>query len=572
MDADRTARAKGAFDSFFHWVFSTPSSTSSSLATRAASSVASVFDNSDHGDKVSTHYDNLYDYNIYLQQQQRPAPQHFWDHWSPGATLDNLLWDYTPDICALQQRFGLQALSETYNIEQHIILWVMALLVFLVVSVTCVILGASHVGEDTLQPDHGINTTVSLQSSMDHKTGVRAIEATPSRKKRHRKGGKGKGYLADTTTTSKPNRTKSSEMIQHGQDLSSWSMMLGSSGFYSGQMMAYTPVDIHAHTEEKPLSTKSNESEQNTWSSILASMKLVGKRALEYTFYKNPTGHDLTPAVATVGPPEASPAHVDVSLVSDLSASKAIDSPEKDFLETTSVKPPYEGEEQQDVNDNNKITPDSSLPAAPTADEYATMSMARNAARALRTRSKHFISSSRHARTQHKVSKLEDHAKIGRDLGSRITGYASHSQLLKDMNSISGGVLGTAVATVAALATTAEITASAIKDKLPDSVTDFTQELKESFDYAMESTPQQDRDSADDGESWAIRQAVSQIIKDDSKAADSYKTSTSKKSSIQHLPIDHGAYTDMATPPTTAVQDSLAINTLPAMMEEEDDI
>lgn len=59
---------------------------------------------------------------------------------------------------------------------------------------------------------------------------------------------------------------------------------------------------------------------------------------------------------------------------------------------------------------------------------------------------------------------------VGRDLGSKIFGFVQDSQLLKNMDSISGGLLGSTVATVVALASTAEATAGVIKNNLPDSV------------------------------------------------------------------------------------------------------
>ena len=66
---------------------------------------------------------------------------------------------------------------------------------------------------------------------------------------------------------------------------------------------------------------------------------------------------------------------------------------------------------------------------------------------------------------------------IGRDFGSKIFGFVQDSQLLRNMDAISGGLLGSAVATVAALASTAEVTAGAIKNNLPDSVTGKAQDV-----------------------------------------------------------------------------------------------
>ncbi len=83
------------------------------------------------------------------------------------------------------------------------------------------------------------------------------------------------------------------------------------------------------------------------------------------------------------------------------------------------------------------------------------------------------LKSSEQSRTPvtHHAHQHQDHATAGRDLGSRILGFVHGSELLRNMDTFSGGVLGSAVATVAALASTAESTASLIKENLPDYVT-----------------------------------------------------------------------------------------------------
>ncbi|KAF9130912.1 hypothetical protein BGW39_002502 [Mortierella sp. 14UC] len=102
---------------------------------------------------------------------------------------------------------------------------------------------------------------------------------------------------------------------------------------------------------------------------------------------------------------------------------------------------------------------------------------------------------------------------VGRDIGSKIFGFVQESQLLKNMDSLSGGLLGSAVATVAALASSAEATAGVIKNNLPDSVTDFTDELRQSFDHAMR--VQEAEHEAAKQKSWGVRDAIAKIMQDD---------------------------------------------------------
>ncbi|KAG0285676.1 hypothetical protein BGZ96_010113 [Linnemannia gamsii] len=102
---------------------------------------------------------------------------------------------------------------------------------------------------------------------------------------------------------------------------------------------------------------------------------------------------------------------------------------------------------------------------------------------------------------------------VGRDLGSKIFGFVQDSQLLRNMDSISGGLLGSTVATVVALASTAEATAGVIKNNMPDSVTDFTDDLRESFDHAMR--VQNSDTEGSNKKSWGVRDAISKIMQDD---------------------------------------------------------
>lgn len=55
--------------------------------------------------------------------------------------------------------------------------------------------------------------------------------------------------------------------------------------------------------------------------------------------------------------------------------------------------------------------------------------------------------------------------------GSRLWGYAQSSPFLKNVDSISGGLLGTAVATVGALANRAEAAKTLVKDNMPHKLT-----------------------------------------------------------------------------------------------------
>lgn len=56
------------------------------------------------------------------------------------------------------------------------------------------------------------------------------------------------------------------------------------------------------------------------------------------------------------------------------------------------------------------------------------------------------------------------------NIGSKIMGLAQESQLLKNMDDLSGGLLGTALASVAVVAFIAQATAEVVKRNVPESI------------------------------------------------------------------------------------------------------
>jgi hypothetical protein len=77
-----------------------------------------------------------------------------------------------------------------------------------------------------------------------------------------------------------------------------------------------------------------------------------------------------------------------------------------------------------------------------------------------------------HSQQRH-VSNTSDAAKEGKNpsIGSKIMDYTYNSQLLCNVDSISGGLLGTAIFAVAALASMTETSVNYVNGHLPDSIT-----------------------------------------------------------------------------------------------------
>ncbi|KAF9217230.1 hypothetical protein BGZ59_005780 [Podila verticillata] len=96
-------------------------------------------------------------------------------------------------------------------------------------------------------------------------------------------------------------------------------------------------------------------------------------------------------------------------------------------------------------------------------------------------------------------------------IGSRIWGYTQSNPFLKNVDSISGGLFGTAVATVATLANTAEAATTLVKDHMPHKVTDLMVDLEDSFENAMETGDFEGLGAGPYGDSWDIKQALNKI-------------------------------------------------------------
>ncbi|KAG0094888.1 hypothetical protein BGZ93_006648 [Podila epicladia] len=97
-------------------------------------------------------------------------------------------------------------------------------------------------------------------------------------------------------------------------------------------------------------------------------------------------------------------------------------------------------------------------------------------------------------------------------IGSRLWNYAQSSPFIKNVDSLSAGLLSTAVATVAVLANTAEAATTLVKDKMPHKLSGLADDLKDSFEYHMKTND--DTNGLGEGpyaDSWDIRQTLDKI-------------------------------------------------------------
>ncbi|KAF9139966.1 hypothetical protein BGX30_007220 [Mortierella sp. GBA39] len=364
--------------------------------------------------------------------------------------------------------------------------------------------------------------------------------------------------------------------------VSSWSALLGSMGFYGGEILDYKPLDILASFKDGT-KTNTENPEKDAVGSVFESMSSLGSEMMKRIPFQHLLDQDIAqllgsdfldsdhpadeegssgvsldkssnepvhsgdhakakaePEIATQKSSKgaAGSGNLKEPVASDRSvysveSTKALKSAKKQ--PATHKHKPERQEQKQDKpeqhiqkQERNSGRQSGQGPAGPGADDSIKSSQrAASVSPPLRTRSPRLSGSFKESdrpKVHHltriptaAAAKLSNHqttGNIGRDFGSKIFGFVQDSQLLRNMDSISGGLLGSAVATVAALAFTAEATAGVIKNNMPDSVTDFTDEVRESFDHAMRVQDSSDAEGSNK-KAWGVRDAISKIMEDD---------------------------------------------------------
>ncbi|CAO3565925.1 unnamed protein product [Mortierella alpina] len=507
--------------------------------------------------------------------QSLTNPGAMWTQWDPSMAFDNILWNYTPDVQALQHRLGLDHLSETYNIDPRIILLTLALPLILLILTACALKGAGHTSDDDPRSPARKADPHQVAQRKENQAGETTKQvrgAGGSSKASPKKGDHSKSSSRGSAQDIEP-QTISSHTRGDNYNLSSWGAILGSTGFYGGETMNYKPIDIYAAMKGATLRRDNDQLENNSVGSLVGAKGFYGGETMEHASFKNIAAkglgnliHGHVESVQSAAA-ETSGSQADHAVISPTTkTSKKARRAEKAAAAKGALNSKVEPERQMGVPEPTVLQPQASAPSLsneksnvpsyaavaspvatatreadtttvhghqgdfePVQDVSDTQPRTAVKSKPLRTRtqppSTTHLKLSEPSRTPAAVyhaHQHQDHNTAGRDLGSRILGFVHGSELLRNMDAFSGGVLGSAVATVAALASTAESTASLIKDNLPDSVTDFTEELKESFDHAMRTGGLEGQGilgQSDEGESWGIRQAISHIIQDDDDRA-----------------------------------------------------
>ncbi|KAF9090343.1 hypothetical protein BGX29_011533 [Mortierella sp. GBA35] len=640
MEKPLAVQAKEVLTTFYHWVvdqqphqatkqaLSTVSSVASQTVSLASSYVDSILHHTSHPTPNIQHSSHsssssrppVYDHtaagggassycyrNNFENSPQNNLLASFyqsvthpvcaWKLWDPVASFDSFLWNYTPDIHALQEQLGLGHLSETYNINPRILVLVMVLPFILLLLASCVVLGAGNSSED------GPRYPGQRTDPMAVGNGKKKEKQKASRKQQE--GAGAGGSSAANSSLSKKGANKQSGpsdaienqqyLLGNNNGISSWSALLGSMGFLGGETMDYKPLDILASLKDGSNADAENaESSTTSLGSVLDSVSVLGSELMkqipsyqqlldqdiaqllgsdlldsDYTGDEdeasgerdNSTDHTkatIEPEIVTQDQTEDSlePVHVDSPAATDTRPNNVKPvKVETILLPTATVEHSHLNQGREPVQqiqqqDNIAGRQSGQGPAGPEGDPAkAKTTRVASIPPPLRTRTPRPSSSfkeSDRSKARPNSAATPTHQpgiNVGRDFGSSVFGYVQESQLLKNMDTLSGGLLGSAVATVAALASTAESAAGIIKNNLPDSVTDFTDELRDSFDHAMRVQSEAEAEAErSKNRPWGVRDAISKIMEDDDNIAATAKANNTSSASRKVTP----------TPSTTA--------------------
>ncbi|KAF9924167.1 hypothetical protein FBU30_005809, partial [Linnemannia zychae] len=549
MDNSIAIQAKVALTNFYHWVVGQ----SQSFSTKPSS----------HATHQHIHYHHPY--HPYLSEQQIPhststscriggqqdghAPSfcHWsnidglsdnifkkffqtitggncnWATWDPVASFDSFLWNYTPDLRALQMKLlgpntAVGEFVEKYNIEPRILVLVSVLPLVLLILTICVFMGAGHGAEEPKPPARVMNPAL-----------VSGKKSSTSRKK----------------------AIANQYLIGNNNGISSWSAFLGTMGFFGGEILDYKPLDIFALTSRKSkVDAKTAHSHEGILESVIESVSALGSEMIKQMPTTHFLDHDIAQLLGSdlvesdtsvdeakppnnlnkaMNEPVDSANHLKakagskVKKIPQVTNEDVLDDKEDtrkspamtDSIDGTAddivaTKEPMAATEPNshrkpiklssfvphiatsfEYGNHNQVSDQHSQqqeensghqskhgPVTPSKDNSIKTNVS-SIPPLLRTRTPRPSGSVResdrskgsHSDATNSSNKaVSATGNVGRDIGSKIFGFVQESQLLKNMDFLSGGLLGSAVATVAALASSAEATAGVIKNNLPDSV------------------------------------------------------------------------------------------------------
>ncbi|KAF9325059.1 hypothetical protein BG006_011434 [Podila minutissima] len=391
----------------------------------------------------------------------------FYDN--PSAAFDDLLGHHYPHFDSLIARLGLDELAKSLNCDSRILFLACLLPLIVLLLSTCCIMGA---GFSTEKPHaHGYHehkksdpTKVggmgdsqgSSSSVSSHGTGSSSGPSSSSAK-----GGKGKGKKGGVRDDAGGPITEGSlpagSYHVGDSNLSSWGSMIGATGFRGADVLDFKPFDIYdvigsekaQHDQDEVILDNQEDYVENISDFAHEFVSAAAARAKKLV-------HDIKETNTDNGPQKAH------SQADTKGKQGGPAGPGSEPLLRTRIPRPHSFKEA-DRHRHQPHVPSSSFTSSSSSS-----------------------SSSRQRQDGFGNAVDQGHGDRRASIAAKIMDFAQGNSIMKNMDGISGGVIGATLATVAVIANTAEAAATSLKENMPSSVSDFVNGLQESFNESME--------------------------------------------------------------------------------------
>ncbi|KAG0335221.1 hypothetical protein BG000_007688, partial [Podila horticola] len=415
----------------------------------------------------------------------------FYDN--PSAAFDDLLGHHYPHFDSLISHLGLDELAKNLNCDSRILFLACLLPLIVLLLSTCCIMGAAYSAKEPHSPgyhEHKKSDPTKVGGKSDSQGPSPSVSnlgtgSTSSSSSSSAKGGKGKGKKGGARASVTEGSASTGSYHLGNSNLSSWGSMLGATGFRVADVLDFKPFDIYAAMDAAGHDHRSGMNgpklSQNG-GSIQADEDIIGSTKAQHDQDKVTLDNqeDYVENISDFAQEFVSAATA--------RAKKLV----HDVKEINTENAPQKVHSQADTKGKQ------GGPAGPDSEPQlrTRMPRPRSFKEADRHRHQPHIPSSSFTSSLSSTSRQrqdgfgnavdQGHGDQHESIAAKIMNFAQGNSIMKNLDGISGGVLGATLATVAALANTAEAVTTSLKENVPNSVSDFINGLQESFDEAME--------------------------------------------------------------------------------------
>ncbi|KAF9375042.1 hypothetical protein CPC16_000936 [Podila verticillata] len=390
----------------------------------------------------------------------------FYDN--PSVAFDDLLGHHYPHFDSLIARLGLDELAKSLNADPRILFLAFLLPLIVLLLSACCIMGAGYSTKEPHGPGYHEHKKKSEPTLVGGKsdgqgssssTSSHAAGSSSGSLSSSAKGGKGKGKKggahdnAGGSLAEEP--VPKGSQLGNNNNVASWASRLGATGFRGADVLDFKPFDIYdiigstkaQHDQDEITLDNQDDDVENIFDSAKEFISSAASQAKKHVHdikeINTDSGHQHTLSQANIKSTKAGPA-----------------GPGSEPQVRTRIPRPHSFKEA----DRHRHQPH--IPSSP----YGLSS-----------------SSSSRQRPDGVGNAIDQgHGDQLESTAAKIMDFAQGNSTMKTLDGISGGVLGATFATVAALANTAEAATTFLKENTPSLISEFFNDLQESFDESME--------------------------------------------------------------------------------------